>query len=377
MPRHTVVWAAAFSLALTFGFLAVADGASARQVRAAAASACRKFDLQPRPSWLYYGEWANDGRELILADTIAGRLLRYRRSGVELRAIAASHASGTFIRPGSITRTERGLVLFDAPDRYVGLQANLQPAWEIAVRDVRPPRGDRLEIFLAGVGVGSDLFGIAALFDGHTRQKWLGFARLRLGNPPSLERVRTLPSMFTPEGSFYFIHGGPYLANAGGSIYALLFGKKPHIERLLPSARTLVTFPAGYTSPALGMNSRQNTVASSLAWEKSTAPVALFGRGRFLYLLARRPRADGGTQWTLFQIDPERDQMMRSIELPTRASHLVVIPGPREWAIIEKGPVAAVGQDFEQHVGPALSIRSSVIEDPASRADLSACLPLR
>ncbi len=368
---------AAFSIAFTFAFSAIAGCARATDARGAAGSDCRRFDLQPRPSWLFWGEWVNDGTELILPETLAGRLLRYKRSGEHLRSIAVPSTSATFTRPNSISNTERGVVVLDVADRLVGLQADLRPAWEVRLSDVRFPRGERVEMFHSFIDVDADFIGFTVLVDEKTQEKWWGIARLRLGDSPRVERVHTLPSMMAEEGSFYFSHAGPYLAKAGGAIYALLFGRNPHIERLLPAPGRLVTFPAGYNSPALGFNTWDNTVSSFRAWEASTAPVALFGRGLFLYLLARRPRADRSTQWTLFQIDPQRDQMIRSIELPTRASHVVVLPGSREWAIVEKGRVAAVGDHFEQPVGPVLFIRSSVIEDRTARADLSECLEPR
>jgi hypothetical protein len=373
MPRQTMCRIAVLSLALTFGLASHAAYGRPTDGRAAAGSDCATFQLQPQLSWLFYGEWVNGGTELILPDTMAGRLLRYRRSGSDFHPLAVS-TSATFTRPNSIHNTERGLVVLDLVDRLVALNSGLQPTWETRLADVHFPHGDRVEAFLSFIGVDADFLGITALANGQTHEKWLGIARLRLGDSPRLERVRTLPSMFTNEGAFYLSHEGPYLAKTNEAIYALIFDRNPHIERLLPEPRTLATFPAGYTSPMLGFNTRDNTLPASRTWEASTAPVALFGRERFLYLLTRQPRVEGGTRWMLFQIDPQRDHMVRSVELPTRASHVVVIPGSREWAVVEKGRMVAVGDRFAEPAGSVRLIRSSLIEDPSVRADFSQCL---
>lgn len=338
---------------------------------------CRKFDLDSRPAWLFSGEWVNDGTELILPDTLAGRLLRYERSGDYFRPVAVPNTSATFRRPGAINNTGRGLVVLDVAERLVALREDFQPAWEVRLRDLRFRDGDRVGMFLSFIEADGDFLGYTTLVDEDRRAKWWGIARLRLGDPPAVERVHSLPSMDSEEGSFYLSHTGPYLATVRGAVYALFFGPNPHIEQLLPARRKLVAFPAEYVTPELGPSTRENMEPAFRVWERSAAPVALFGRGEFLYLLTRRPRAASGTQWTIYQIDPQRDQMLRSIELPTRANHLVVVPGPREWAIVEKGSVAAVSGTFEQLVGPVVFVPSSRIEDGSNRTDLSACLGSR
>src|SRR5437870_57588 len=104
MRRHTLLWLSALSLAVNFGFSSLAVSAGG--------SDCQRFDLlQPRPSWLFSGGWVNDGTELILPDTIAGRLLRYRRSGTELRPMAVPRTSVTFNRPGLMNSSGKHLVI--------------------------------------------------------------------------------------------------------------------------------------------------------------------------------------------------------------------------------------------------------------------------
>ncbi len=100
------------------------------------------------------------------------------------------------------------------------------------------------------------------------------------------------------------------------------------------------------------------------ALEHSTSAVALYGRGAYLYLLTRKASGQGPL-WQLWQIDPQRDTIVRSMTLPTRANHLLLAPGPISWAVIEKGPVIQPGS---QAIKSMLLLPSPWIEDPASKA---------
>ena len=51
--------------------------------------------------------------------------------------------------------------------------------------------------------------------------------------------------------------------------------------------------------------------------------------------------------------------------LPTQANHVVLAPGPVNWAVIEKGPVIQSGN---QAIKSMLLLPSSWIEEPASKA---------
>jgi hypothetical protein len=58
-------------------------------------------------------------------------------------------------------------------------------------------------------------------------------------------------------------------------------------------------------------------------------------------------------------LDKRSGKIIEKITLPTRASHLLVIPGKKRWAFVEKGSVQAFGQ---QDVKGLLLIPTSWIE---------------
>jgi hypothetical protein len=96
--------------------------------------------------------------------------------------------------------------------------------------------------------------------------------------------------------------------------------------------------------------------------EGLTIPVGLYGQGNMLYLLTRKPDSQGATSWSLFQIDPQKDQVIGELRLPTKANHLTVVPSPEAWFLFEKGPVESPGA---QNISSLLSIPASWINVPA------------
>jgi hypothetical protein len=85
--------------------------------------------------------------------------------------------------------------------------------------------------------------------------------------------------------------------------------------------------------------------------ELASMPMGLFGAGDWLYLLTRSPLAGGATRWALTRIDPATGEASGSMSIASAANHLMVVPGPDHWALIEKGPVLSFGyQELRQIV---------------------------
>ena len=59
----------------------------------------------------------------------------------------------------------------------------------------------------------------------------------------------------------------------------------------------------------------------------------------FVLTLSNTPFGDTMKRWSLIEIDPDTGEEIAKFLLPSRAPHLMVVPGDRHWAIIEKGPV--------------------------------------
>jgi hypothetical protein len=121
------------------------------------------------------------------------------------------------------------------------------------------------------------------------------------------------------------------------------------------------SFPEGLDqAPVLpSFTTRDDFAPVMRAVERSKMPTGLYGWGQFLYILTREPLKDGTTRWRLTRIDPRSDRIEGEVVVPSRANHLTVVPGPRAWAFIEKGPVKGFGR---QDIPKILFVPSSRLE---------------
>jgi hypothetical protein len=139
----------------------------------------------------------------------------------------------------------------------------------------------------------------------------------------------------------------PMLASVRNRGYLLVMVEKPYVLELGVEPRPLTAFPPGLQKrPALpqlkaetaeqlyDLLARSETVTSILGWEDH------------LFLLSRKPLPGGKQwQWLLWSFDPFNDAVdTHPSFLPTTVEHIIVVPGHKQWAIIEKGHVKKLGQ---------------------------------
>ena len=177
-------------------------------------------------------------------------------------------------------------------------------------------------------------------------------------------RAEPIPPVSAVEERFLSATSG-WGAKIDSGVYAMLpVDEHLALERIAPSSRRLDTFPDDLATvpPIPDFGGREGTAATFAYLEQSRLPVKLYGRGAHLYLLSRQPGARG-TEWLVHQIDPAKDELVRTLTLPTHANHIVLVPGPDHWAVVEKGPVAGPGQ---QAIPTAVLVPSEWIESPGS-----------
>ncbi|MGH9382041.1 MAG: hypothetical protein ACRD2Z_15715 [Thermoanaerobaculia bacterium] len=330
---------------------------------------CRVVDLDPAPRWTFWGTWTENGERLILADVGGGRLLHFARDGSDSGAVAQPGGGALeFEYPGDITRLGDQFLLVDRADRVVRLDDDLVPtrSWrlrELPVLD-RMSAGDQAAHVMtisSIVGRGSDeVIGVVNAMDGTAAR--LGIGRLTLGGRPQIEVMEWLGGTTESLLQHYGV-ANPAVAVVGDSVYALRFDNEPRIAQIIPVVRELASFPEGFDEmPVLpAVRGSADSVAFFGLLERARTPTGLLGYRDQLFLVTRQPQSTGGTRWMLHQIDPEKDVLVRSIQLPTSSNHIVVVPGSVDWAIVEKGPVVGPGQ---QAIRRAVMVPAAWIENP-------------
>ena len=328
---------------------------------------CNRVALDPSPSWTNSAAWSEDGKELTLVDILGGRLLRYSNGKYSGSVARPGMGELEFNQPSALTAIPGGYLLASPPGKVIWLNRGFDPF-----------RG--LDLLKAGKG--GHIQGKLEIFDWEYPQLFgnyfLGTAVLHIDGKPwkGLVRASLKPFELTdlieeidynaPEDRLFRLLGTESAASGGGD-YVLRWARPTaYILQIWPQKRRLKTFPPGFEAlPALpqGVGGMEGGPILYKALERSTLAVGLYGQGAYLYLLARKP-AGQGTLWQLWQIDPQRDTIIRSMTLPTQANHLFLAPGPINWAVIEKGPVIQMGS---QSIKSMLLLPSSWIEDTASK----------
>jgi hypothetical protein len=329
---------------------------------------CRRVPLDPRPVWAFHGRWSEDGESLVLADVGAGVLRLYDRDGRPARTVARPGPGALeFNRPSAIQPLPGGSLLSDGT-RFLWLDEELAPSrsYDLAAVPVAP--GGTVRGLFEWAAADGRTYGIGDVLlpDGSWRS---GFLSMPLEDPTAYRLVRELPLRAREEFDHYLM-GDPHVATLGGRGYFLAMAAPPRILEVGDGAapRRLESFPDGFDRlPALPLHGGLKSAEIRYrAYESARLPVGLFGRAGRLYVLTREPAAAGGaggTRWSVTRIDPRADRVEGTVVLPTPATHLTLIPGPKRWAVLEKGRVERYG---EQPIPSLLLIPSEWIEGGAS-----------
>jgi len=229
--------------------------------------------------------------------------------------------------------------------------------------------GDEIIAFL-------DLYptSLANPWDPKFLDKWFsGFVRFPADNPAAfrlLQREGRTQVDIQSEERNLFRTGYPYITSIGASAYILSMDARMSLmknEAGSDELKPLRSFPFGESdvAPALPRFKVADDYAKTMAQvERESMPVGLYSQGGLLYVLWRKPSPQG-TRWTLSGIDPQADRYIGSTEIPLNANHVVVVPGDKTWAFIEKGPVKGFGV---QDVSRVLLVPATLLQAPLGRA---------
>lgn len=356
-------------LAVAIVVVAATPAASAASAASSVtAEACFVSHPTQRPFWTVSGAW--DGDDLLLVDAAANRVLRYSSQGRALGPIEAPglRALGPF-QPSTIASRDRSLVLKLTGGRmvFLGPDRSIRSRREI-FRESAGSRGS-IEAIHQWTLAGDDLVlcgdvkrSTAGRSGGAGGEaEWMrGFVRVPLGAPTGFETLRLFDSLRDP-GQVFCRLGFPYIATIGDTAYFLVMDQAPAIYRTTPGGAVeplaASDLPPRPQLPSLV--SPQDFVTIYRMLEHETVPVGLLAWEERLFLLMREPTVTA-TRWMLYEIDPTDGSEIARAEIPSRANHLLAIPGDRQWVFVEKGPVLALGEQTVErflHVDAA-SVRS-------------------
>lgn len=296
------------------------------------------------------GTWIDDER-FVLADQLQSRLLVYDTSeGLERVVVGweSEDPNLSFQAPMAIQPWGNGFVLADfalpMPERLLQLDRRFRPVSVLWTSDIRRGEdgweGDEVFNVFELAALGDRLYLQAARHSGNGSSEpvYAEFGTVARGQG----RGDVLGQRVVWPGSFEerVFHSYPVrrLATAGGrdaSVFALRYGETPFVQELVPDVRPLQAFPE---LPATVVTLPESTGPADTAYDSALAaasyPAGLYGDQAGLYVLVRDATGDA-ILWDLHRIDPERDDLVGKLRLPTSAPHLSLLPGRKYWVLEE------------------------------------------
>lgn len=298
------------------------------------------------------GAWKDEER-FVLTDHHLSRLLVYDTSKGRVRIVngwKSSNPDLNFLAPMDIQPWKGGFVIADAGSRgrfrLLELDANLLPVgvlWESDVERVddrwvgkevtnissMSTLGDRLYLAAGRFEDAEEAVPLYAEFGSAWRS---GRSSREFGEQAAWS------SFCGDEG--FCRHGlvDRLTATTGNdaSVFVLEYGESPFIRQLTAAERRLAIFPAlpvplPELPPVRGFQDAPDFYS---VLEVSSYPAGLYADEDSLYVLMRN-RTGEETGWDLYRLDPQDDEVVSKVRLPTKAAHVSLLPGSRYWVLEE------------------------------------------
>jgi len=335
-------------VAMALGVLLIcALGVSEAAGKAGTEGGCSWVEPLVTQAWSQSAVQTADGSALVMTDSAAERLLVMPLAGPGGNLVPLSGAVGRTVDrawPSSVARQGDALLVhLEVGSRLLRIGAGLRAVGESPLSELTTRGEESLQgLFLWDVTASGDLIACGDLKRG---ENWdSGFYRLPAGGGDIVELLGYGP---TDPLNIFCRLGLDLIATIGDTAYFVVMEQPPRIYRHAPGdpvALPLASFPP-HASAAPGLAPlppREEFAALLLDVENSDMVVGLYADDELLYALHRDHTA-AGVDWLLVKIDPQTDEVVGTLRVPSGANHLMVAPGPEEWVFIEKGPVKSLG----------------------------------
>lgn len=327
-------------------------------------SEIRRVFLTRRPRWSTSAAWSRDN-ELLIVDQVYNKVLRYSRSGQALGTLPDSvETSLEDFFPAGVRARGTGLLFQLTTHHLVSVDQNYLP---LARQDFRAEATNRLSAksLWQWEPIGNDI---------------ISFSDINTGDPNKIEDTREVaylrfpfdaPSSATVLEKFPLDHplrlynrlGFPYIAVLGDRAYILRVDElRIYVEDHGSLRATPIVLPDAKVAPHLPLFYYPADIKPVMAAvESSTMPTGLYAWHDALYVVMRV--ANGNmSQWKVVKIDPLSSEVVGEAVVSTSASHLLVVPGEKDWAFVEKGPVRGWG---DQSIDSILFVPAARLAQPS------------
>ncbi len=319
-----------------------------------------RVSLSQTPHWTISGAWSSGGDKLFLVDVLRNSILEYDAEGGLVETIA----NRGFDLPVLIHGAESGLFWIEDEDgRLLLVDEEMRTRQEVDLKkEVISPLGSLISVSgWAPLGASE----LVVFGDMRQGKESVGVVlRVPLDKPSKFEILREIP--IESIAHRFFLIGQPYLAGVRGEAFFAIMGGDPEVfasdgrgMRGFRLIRKSETERQLLIAPHLPTRVTMSTTAPLFKQLEGAAyPAGIYGWKDSLFVLMRTP-VSNGSLWTLLKIDPKTFGVVWDRRIDTQANHLVVVPGEKYWAFVEKGPVKGPG---DQAVPSFLRVPSAIID---------------
>lgn len=352
--------------------LAGAQSRSADIGVAGADSDCLHSRISPSPGFVVSSAWDSSGNGLLMVDSVFNKIVRYDLSGRIRRGLPEFISKPLHeLQPRSAAAGDSSLVVKLNGDRFVRLDEYYNPREQLDLH--RQAINDDWQVTSAFqyAPANGDLITFSDIKGPGPRDWKSAFLRIPLDRPTEFQTLKEFHVDEANVRNFYKLEN-PYITSLGSTAYVVLMEEEVKLLRNTKGSGELE--PTGIILPEQlrerpeipyfsGAASYADTM---IGVEKARMIAGLYGWSNSLYVLGREP-GEEGTRWTLLQIDPEggENAIRSTAVLPTHTNHLLAVPGPKQWAFIEKGPVESFDR---QEVRSAFFVPATMIQNLRSGA---------
>ena len=348
--------------------LLIAGGSS---IYAQTGGGCEVSDASLLPVYATQGSWSPDGSKLYLVDPAKNQVYVYGGASMGYLGTMPPPAfvGKNSFYPVSVRPVGNELLVESYPQRLLLLGARYQVKsalhpLDVTVTNKKSARRDRVKSLWNWTFAGGDI--VACSDIQKADDSWVtGIVRFPMNDSTNFQQFETSDFQY-PEWVFCRL-GFPYVASIGDKAYVLLFRGQPGIYETSPGAKKLrrLDYAPSILQPVRlpEFSSKLEFAAATMrAVEETTMPVGLYAWHGSLYVLYRQFDR-GTTKWLLHQVDPKSGNLLGRAEIQVDATHLMLIPGEKRWALVQKGPALRLGEERTEAIR---MIDASTIPQPLS-----------
>ena len=316
-----------------------------RQVNTRDMGEWRRLHLPEAPKWTQSAAWDLAEQSVLVVDNIDKALVEYSEAGDLFgRLYPSRFSTGQRISPKSIYRTKDGFALKLEKLHFVVLDGGYRLVHEFDLEGLGDDRRGRIARVLSWVADSESLLALVDLLERRSESYVSAVVRIPIAEPMDFVVLETLSIDSSTRN--YARLGYPVISSSKRGSFLLRLDGGTALECLDCENRMLHSRSLEELDAQAPLFTREDELVDMYGrFELSTMPVAIYSWEDRLFVLVRRSNGAAPlASWEISRIDTDLGVVVSTVPLGVTAAHVIVVPGVRQWAIVEKMSVEGLGE---------------------------------